>query len=430
MNPIINIQMQDSSMSLKHAAKVFFEDVCGFSLVIVKDFSEVNVGVNIEYSSANYEKVLFLQKVDIEEYKSVVDVDVNGAIFPCRSSSKSFMPFDPIALTWFLMLMPQEQYQQCDFDIHHRPVSESLWLVKNKFHQLPLIDIAAKMFLEAMVAKYPHLDIPAKIPTFTPTFDIDIAFAHQSKSILIHLLSTMSLMLKMDVKTIHKRVKVLLHKEPDPYDVFDEILELLDQHNLKGVFFAMTADRGKYDRNNFYKAANYRKLLKRLSEKHEIGLHPSYHSATHSDLVSYEKKRLENIVDKNVTHVRQHFLRQFLPQYWNAIVECGFEHDYSIGFAKHLGYKVGTCVPFQAFDLNSDKILPLTLHPFVIMDTAMSRYQMLNEEEILNETKIIKTHSHLYNTSVSGVWHNYAMPRNSEKLALFKKQIPILSTYD
>ncbi len=430
MSTKVNLQINDASPALKHAAKVFFVDVCNLSLSIVDHFSDSKDGINIEYSTKNDLHVIYLQQAHIQGVNPEVDFSCQNVRFPYKTSDQSFLPFDPIALTWLLMLLPQEQLKECDFDQHHRPVSSTLWIVKNKLHQFPLIDIAAKMFLTELELKFPDFVFPTQKPIFQPTFDIDIAFAHKSKSLLLHGLGSASLLVKLDYKNLQKRLKVWVKKESDPYDVFDELLDVLGEAGLQAIFFAMTANRSKYDKNNNHASSSYRKLLKKLSENHTVGLHPGYVSATKPSIVPLEKMRLENIIGKQVTQVRQHFLRQFLPNSWDVFVENGFTDDYSIGFATHSGYKVGTCRPYQAFDVVANKELPLMLHPFAMMDTALSHYQGNNSAEILEQTTQYLSNTTIYQSPISAVWHNYAMPAESEALAIFKKQISIFHDHD
>ena len=432
METKLQLVIQNQSPALCHAAKLFFEDVCGFKLKIVQDLLVEDTTLTIEYNQTKSTNLLFLAQhnftnIDIEPVSTIL---VEEVLFPFATSGNSILPFDPIALTWFLMLTPNEQLKKCSFDKYHRPENENSWLVKNKMHHYPLIDIAANLLINNLKEKQPTITFPVRKVFFEPTFDIDIAFAHKAKSFAIHGLGTASLALKGNMSELKNRVNVWRNVEVDPFDVFDELLDKLEESNLTAVFFAMTANRSKHDKNNHFKSKAYRNLLRRLSERHILGLHPGYLSAERPNLVSTEKARLEDILGNKVTHVRQHYLRQFLPEMWQTYIENGFTHDYSSGFANRGGYKVGTCIPYQAFDIISEKALPLTLHPFAMMDTAFWNYQKLKEQQVIEVTKVFKSHESKYSSSLSAVWHNYAMPQQSEELTVFKEQISILSKHD
>lgn len=434
MGQKIALCIPNPSASICHAAKIFFEDVCGFSLAIVDAQVLDSDAIFIDYCSSKNQSPLFLERFPSVNNQFELDpspsVDINGIKFPYPVSAQSMLPFDPIALTWLLMLLPHEQFNSCHYDAHHRPESSSSWLVKHHLHRYPLIDIAANLFINFIKQNFPNKVLADRMSRFEPTFDIDIAFAHKSKSLAIHGLGTALLMLKRDFEGVKNRINVWRNSKIDPFDVFDELLDVLEEHDLQGVFFAMTADRSKYDRNNHYQKPSYRSLIQRLSKKHIVGLHPGYASADSSKLLAMEKMRLEEILGTPVTHVRQHYLRQYLPQSWRHYVDNGLLHDYSIGYATHSGFKVGTCMPYQAFDLKNDLTLPLTLHPFALMDTAMWDYQSKTHAEVIESSRHYKNYQDAHCATISGVWHNYAMPRESLELEVFKQQISIFCGHD
>lgn len=433
MEATIYLNIRNSSPAIEHAAKVFFTDVCGFPVVFSSSGCEVQDAILINYDTTPGEGLHILQKAFIrldEDLNPMEMVEVEGVAFPFACGQNSFMPFDPIALTWFLMLLPHEQLGKCSFDQHHRPQSHVAWMVANQKPMVPVVDIAAAVFISKLREFFPDLVVPKKPVFIEPTFDIDIAFAHKSKSLILHGLGTASLLLNGNFNALKTRLKVWKNKEIDPYDVFDEVLDVLEEHHLQAVFFAMTANRGKFDKNNNHKKSDYQRLIQKLDRKHIVGLHPSYASTDNPHLVLEEKERLENIVGHEIIHVRQHFLRQFLPQTWETYIDCGLKHDYSIGYANQCGYRVGTCIPYQAFDVTAQNPLPITLHPFVIMDTALWHYQKFTSDQVIELSKMLKSNQGRFHSPLSAVWHNYAMPRQSEELEVFKQQLSIFASHD
>lgn len=423
--PQIHLIIKDQTAEINHAATVFFRDICGFSVSIDDKSSENPSVLELEYADTRSLDCIFIKQTFPYSSNPKLEVKDNGITFPFPTSHDSIIPFDPIALTWLLLFQRREQLNECDFDKHHRPQFDSLWITKNNLEKLPLIDIAASTFLKALKKTHPSFSIPIQKASFEATFDIDIAFAHRSKSIYTHGLGTASLIAKRDFRVLSERINVWFNKKPDPFNVFPEILDILDKHQLKARFFAMTSNRSKYDKNNSHQSRSYQNLLKQLAENHTVGLHPGYESATNPNLIRIEKERLENIINKPVTHIRQHFLRQYLPLSWNQFIELGFTDDYSTGFATNNGYRVGTCKPYQAFDIINQQALPLTLHPFAVMDTALLHYQQKTPAEVLAISEEIHSQTKAYQSVLSAVWHNYAMPAQSEELELFNKQISL-----
>ncbi len=433
MEATIHLKVHHNSPALYHAAKVFFTDVCGFNLDLLSISEKAGGGILIDYGTTIGDNPVFIKQKAFynlqEDLNPTEFTEVNNVTFPFACSDNSMMPFDPIALTWFLMLLPHEQMGKCSFDQHHRSKYEPPWMIANQQHLHPVIDIAATLFFSKIQELFPNVVLPKRTIFVEPTFDLDVAFAHKSKSLLVHGLGTASLLAKGKFSTLKTRFNVWRNKEIDPYDVFDDVLDVLEEQQLNAVFFAMTANRGKYDRNNYHKKADYKKLIRKLDKKHTIGLHPGYVSVDNPKLVAEEKQRLEDIVGHEIIHVRQHFLRQFLPDTWNTYIDCGLKHDYSIGFANRVGYKVGTCTPYQAFDVITQRSLPITLHPFAIMDTALWHQQNRNRNEIIQISNLLELNREKYRSSLSAVWHNYAMPHQSEELEVFKHQISIFANH-
>jgi len=434
METTIHLKVHHQSPALNHAAKVFFTDICGFPLEISSTLNESGNVISIDYDTNNADNPLYIRQKAFfnlqEDLNPTAMVDIDGVTFPFACGDNSIMPFDPIALTWFLMFLPHEQLEKCSFDQHHRPKCHSSWMIANQKQMAPVIDIAAALFISNIRKLFPDVELPKRPIFIEPTFDIDIAFAHKSKSLIVHGLGAASLVMNGKFNTLKTRLNVWRNKEIDPYDVFDEILEVLEEQQLRAVFFAMTANRGKYDKNNNHKKPDYQKLIKKLDQKHIVGLHPGYASADNPRLVTEEKERLEDIVGHEIIHVRQHFLRQFLPDTWKTYINCGLKHDYSIGYANQGGYKVGTCTPYQAFDAITQKSLPLTLHPFAIMDTALWHHQNYNRNQVIEISNLLKSNQEQYHSSLSAVWHNYAMPQQSEELEVFKHQLSIFANHD
>lgn len=433
MNQKLQLVIPNQSPAICHAAKIFFEDICGFSLIVVSEENSISDAITIVYDVTNSTGNLFLkQQLFPEKEFTFIDstIEIDKVFFPFANKEDSLLPFDPIALAYHLMLFPEEQKKRCNFDTHHRPISEDSWLVKNNQQKKPLIDIAANLLLDKLQELFPSLNLSLKTPFFEPTFDIDIAYAHKAKSLITHGLGTASLAVKGNISGLNHRIKVWRKKVTDPYDVFDIILEELEQSNLKAVFFAMTANRSKYDKNNHYQSKAYRNLLKRISENHVVGIHPGYRAAENPTIFEMEKKRLEDIINQQVTHVRQHYLRHFLPEMWHTYIKHGISHDYSIGYAVRDGFKVGTCSPYQAFDVNANEPLPIVIHPFALMDTAIWRYQQNNFQEVMGISNSIKSQLQESRSSLSAVWHNYAMPHHSVELSAFKQQIQLFGSHD
>jgi hypothetical protein len=67
-----------------------------------------------------------------------------------------------------------------------------------------------------------------------------------------------------------------------------------------------------------------------------------------------------------------------LPESYHQLVKAGFTDDYTMGFASDTGFRAGTSRPFRFFDIQTDELLPLTVHPYCVMDGSLKDYVHLS----------------------------------------------------
>ncbi len=432
MNNQLDLYTNENSPAFLYSAKIFFELISGFKLTI-RPLSEANSAIKgVVYAKKAVNMLPLLEQISLSnsetDFVPKNNIDYQGYTFPFKSSNNSIMPYDPIALTLLLLTSPQEQLQIGKYDIHTRYIDQNSWIKTYSMDKFPLLNIASEHFLK-IYQKYDYsIKIATKEYSYTPTFDIDIAFAHSAKTFYQHILSYLLLLKKFDINNLTQKTLINFFNKSDPFNVFDFILKELEKNNLTAIFFVMTANRGEFDKNNFYNSKKYIELISKISKNHIIGIHPSYNSFNNNKKILIEEiSRLEKIIKKPITHSRQHYLRQQIPNSWKILIENGIEHDYTAGYSNDYGYKFGTYSTFPAYDFIEQQELSLKIHPFGFMDTAFYKYLKYDNnkifETIKNEANIAKQN----NYQISSVWHNYAMPANSDKLKLFAQLLEILS---
>lgn len=91
----------------------------------------------------------------------------------------------------------------------------------------------------------------------------------------------------------------------------------------------------------------------------EIGLHGSYESYRDPERLRDEKLRLESILGRSVSGVRQHHLNLDVPETWKHHREIGLSYDTSLGSASEYGFDHGYGIR-RPFD-DSFVVFPLTV---------------------------------------------------------------------
>lgn len=305
----------------------------------------------------------------------------------------------------FYIVSLYDDYLQTEFDEHGRNIGkESLlykfnWLQELKVEHWvnALISFIEKMNNCSLNAK----EIPFKI---VPTFDIDHAYAHKYKGSR-NVLSIGKDIIKGNKERLAERREVLSGKKQDPYDTFDWIKTDVAAKFETKVFWLLGDYKG-YDTNLSYKNKQQQALIRDIGTVGELGLHPSYASNDSLEQLKKEKNRIENILGKEVSITRQHFLKVHLPTTFERLEQAGFKEDYSLGYADQVGFRAGVSRPFYWFNLKENKTSNLLLHPITYMDGTLQQYMKLSVEEALEIVQKLKKEVQTYGGEFIPLWHN------------------------
>ena len=332
----------------------------------------------------------------------------NGLPVFFRVDGPSAMPFDPFALSFYLITR-YEEYLPFDADEHGRFPATSSLAYKEAFLELPLVDLIANQVKYLLQQHFPQLQFEARPFRLIPTFDIDIAFAHYGKGRIRAVMAWMKLVLTGKLGELKERLLTISGRISDPYDNFALQENLTVQNGFESIFFVLMGDFGKYDRNTSHKDPRFRKLLQRLSLHAELGIHPSYRSFLDLPVLLKEKGRLEEITGKPVLKNRFHFLRMKFPESCRMLLESGIREDYSMGYVTVNGFRAGTYLPFDFYDLQKEARTELRIHPFIFMDSAMVDHLRYSPETALEKLDQLLSYPRKFGGEAIGIWHNYSL---------------------
>ncbi len=299
--------------------------------------------VNPEVSWQNGLPILFPARVNCK-----MGFDIFSAVFYMVSRYEEYLPFRPDKFGRF----PEVESLSAKFDFTH----------------LPVVHLWASLLQKKLKTVFNDLNIPARKPTAIFTYDIDVAFAYCGRSFLTHVLSLGKDLLGGQFKNIQRKLSHGFGLISDPSDTY----KTLENNPLQKIYFFLLSDKKTmYDRNIHLRSPVLQKLILRLKEhKCGLGIHPSYYSSDHPDLISKEKKYLQDIISQPVTQSRQHFLRFRLPDTFRELLKAGIAHDYSMHYPDMPGFRSGMCLPYPFFDLLANETTNLWLHPGCIMETT------------------------------------------------------------
>ncbi len=328
-------------------------------------------------------------------------------LFPDKEHTGT-LEFDPFAASFYLVSR-YEEYLPHQKDKHGRFEADQSFAYKHGFLQKPLVDHYAIMLRDALLEKYPGLDVPEQKFTFIPTYDVDVAFAYKGRTMFRNVFGILRSMARLDFYSLKQRFTVILGKERDPYDTYDLQLQLYKKSGIKAYYFFLCGDYGPYDRNVAFFSQQFFLLIKKLGDYAYIGIHPSYASHDEEGALANEIQRLSGIIKDDLKYSRQHYLRLAIPKTYHELLKHNIAYDFTMGYASQPGFRAGISRPYPFYDLTEEKETPLTIVPLAVMDGTLHDYLKLSPDDALKLIKKLMGEVDKVNGVFSTLWHNDAL---------------------
>ena len=402
---------------LRYIAGIILGDILGLSWEVITDKRKLGKNPVINYSSENitgsfkispdsllFETGIAAREINVNEWKGL-------PVF-LQTSSDSDLPFDIFAASFFLVSR-YEEYLEFQPDKYGRFRASSSLAFKNGFLGIPVVDLWAKEMAKTFLKKFPTLTFKRNEYKALLTIDSDQPFAYLGKS-LFRSIGGLFRDIQSNTGNAGDRYRIVARGEKDPYEVFDYIIENIEKSNADVRFFFPVGDHSKYDKNPSWKNDTYRKLIHRITDKYETGLHPSFFAAGNSLLIDNETVRLKAILKKEIILSRFHYIRLFMPQSYRDILKAGILEDYSMGYPDEPGFRAGIARPFYFYDVSNDQQTSLKIIPFQLMDAMLYNYKNLDHVaskevilKLINETRKV-------GGLFISIWHNTSLLDNPE----------------
>jgi hypothetical protein len=402
------------SPRLKYIVEHILRYMLGFDVLFTQNVDEFSTysGPKICYSHNKAKN-----SINIKPHSLLLDnnkIKQSFAFFEWRSlpvffltDEEELVPFDIFAASFYL-ISRYEEYLPFVSDKHKRFPAEVSLAFNNSFLRIPLIDLWVMELKDVFKKFYENLKFNQTNFKYIPTIDVDNAYAYKHKGLFHSALAALNSIIKLNFKDIAHRLNVHLGYRRDPYDTYDNLFQIFNADDSV-IWFVLGGKRNKFDRNIPLNNPRVKLLLRTISNKYHMGLHPSYASSINDELMQNEKNQLEGILGRNVKKSRQHFLRIEFPQTFRRLVSIGVEEDFSLGYPNHIGFRASTCTPFNFYDLDQEKELPLKIIPFQVMDRALLIETKGDALEAIRLTlNLAKEVKNVGGTFVS-VWHNESL---------------------
>jgi hypothetical protein len=367
-------------------------------------------GPRINYSSAAFsENEFFIEPVNLLFEKDIKDqliecfeVNYYKAFFQSRGD----LSFDILAAAFYL-LSRYEEYLPWQEDEYGRYSHKESLAFREKFLNIPLINIWMKDFAKALASKFPQLRFRKRAFKFLPTYDIDIAYSHLHKGLKRNAGAMLKKIGNGRWKEVGNQLSVLLGKQADPFDSYEWLDSLhLYCRTRAYYFFLMAGKTGVYDKNINPLAEPMQRLISYHANGYTIGIHPSWQSGDEPEKVSEEIEMLAAISRKKIKYSRQHYIRLKLPETYRRLIQQGIEKEFSMGYGSINGFRASVASSFYWFDLEANEATGLKLFPFCFMDANSFYEQKLTPAEGLRELMNYYHSIKKVNGLMISIWHN------------------------
>jgi len=327
---------------IRYAMQLFFGELIKTEFEITEDTAgfQSSSGAKLNYGKQRIADEIFIRAENLLFEKEIrpqkINVDqVKGIKTFFAHQESSDLTFDLFAAA-FYFVSRYEEYLPFKPDNYGRFPDEENLLVKEKIHEIPLVNHYAIWLKELLNKKFPTLSFQTNPFQFQLTYDIDFAFAYKGRGVLRNMAGYAKSLSKFDSNETLRRTNVIFGRAGDPFDTFDFQFALHEKFKLKPIYFFLLGDFGKFDRNIFWKNRHLQSLIKKISAGNEIGIHCSFNSNLHPEKVKIEKARLEKISGKKIFRNRQHYLRLKFPSTYQILLANATTEDYTMGFASQI----------------------------------------------------------------------------------------------
>ena len=408
------IYSPQNSLRLTYILRFIFNDVYAidFSLTTDKEKLIAYNGAKLNYSEESIPDILQIKPEGLLFEKSIEQKTINVTKWNempmfFETSKSSDIPFDLFAASFYL-ISRYEEYLPFTPDKHGRFEADQSLAYKNNFLYDPIVDNWLCYLGEILNKKYSTFKPCSREFKYISTIDIDNAYAYLYKGAVRTIGATMRDLLKLNFSENVKRFQTF-KGERDPFDTYSYFDSQHKKYGITPIWFFLVGKYSTYDKNLPLNNESFKSLIHEISERTEIGIHPSYESNKSFEKLKKEFVYLSKLSEKPIVRSRQHFLKLLFTETYQNLIKLGIKEDYTLGYASDVGFRASTCTPFYFFDLHSNTESQLRIFPFQVMDATLNQYMKLNVEEAIDKVALILDKVKKVKGTFISLWHNESL---------------------
>ncbi len=368
------------SPRLQYISNLMIRTIGRKEFILTNDLQEYNQyeGAKLNYSWENLQGGIQILPAGLLNEGGITHQDIevmewNG--MPVFYYTEGAWPFDLFAAAFYLVSR-YEEYIITERDAHGRfPATASL-ACRSGFLDQPVIDIWVTALFDFLKEHYPDFQVPERRMRFIPTMDVDLPYLFKANGLIRNNGRRLKHIFRGSFKTVFRSFGKF-----DPFDTYDLVLDGHPGMTPEFRIFVLMQSKGRYNPSARVASKRFQQLMKKLSAKSMLGLHPSYSSMDDPFIFRKELRRFKHLTGRPAERSRQHFLRFNVPATYNMFLFEELHEDYSMGYSTHPGFRAGTSVPFEFYLLGKEKTTGLRIFPFSIMDIGLRDHLRLDAGE-------------------------------------------------
>ncbi|MAX70808.1 MAG: hypothetical protein CMC76_06845 [Flavobacteriaceae bacterium] len=375
----------------------------------VEDFIAHN-SLKMSYAKQPLSNELFVRSNDLLFEQGLSDLDIHVQKWDntkgfFATGERSDLPFDIFAASFYL-LSRYEEYLPHVNDAYGRFMAKDSLAYNNKFLNQPVVDIWAYKLRDVLKKRFPDFVFPERSYQVKPVIDVPSAYYFRKKGLLRTIGGIFGDLGRLKLKQVYQRFSVLMGFKRDPYDTFKWIITKQKQYDFKFIVLFLIGDYSTYDKNVSTNKKEFVSLIKSVADYCDVGIKASYFSLDDISILKKEKQKMESIVNTDLKAVRHSFSKLNLPISYRNLIELEINQDFTMGYVNVLGFRAGTCTPFQFYDLDYEVQTPLQINPYHCMDFGLLKYQSKLDktehlQKLINQVKAV-------DGTFTPIFHNYS----------------------
>ncbi len=404
---------------LTYVMRHIFVNILGIELDFTTKVEEFikHTGPKITYTKQPLQNEFFIRSNELLFEQGINDIQLNIGDWdgtPCffQAGERSTIPFDIFAASFF-MLSRYEEYLPHVKDIHGRFSPKDSIAFQNGFLQKPVVDIWAYKVLQALKERFEDLGYKTKTYEFISLIDVATSHCYANRGVVRGIVGMLMDLGTFKLKRVVERIAVGFNRQKDPYDNYAEIIALHKKYGIKCNFFFQFADYSKYDKNVSTNSIKFKSLIKHVADYMPVSLAASYSSFSDLELLKKEKANLEEVINRPVNNCKMRYNRVDIPQTYRNLIATEFTNDFTMGYTFELGFRAGTCTPFQFYDIPLEVKQPIKVHPFAIHDISLSKIK--KDQELFHQVQLITNEVKKVNGTLIAMFSNEVLGNREDR---------------